>query len=140
MANFIKAATRVPVKDLARARAWYAEKLDLRPAEERPGGLLYIVGMGEFALFESVGRADGRFTQMALEVDDLRATVDALRARGVVFEEYDEGELRTRDAIATIAGNYPSKGSGEYGAWFRDCDGNMIGLGQAIRGEGGDHG
>ena len=36
--------------------------------------------------------------------------------RGVVFEEYDEGPLRTEDGIATIAGNCPSKGTGENGA------------------------
>lgn len=31
-------ATRLPVKDLQRARVWYSEKLGLEPAEERPGG------------------------------------------------------------------------------------------------------
>jgi hypothetical protein len=29
--------------------------------------------------------------------------------------------------------NYPSKGSAERGAWFRDSEGNMLGIGQAIR-------
>lgn len=47
-------------------------------------------------------------------------------------EEYGEGPFRTRERIVTVAGNYPSKGKGEYGAWFRDCDGNMLGLGQAF--------
>lgn len=133
-------ATRLPVKDLQRARAWYAEKLGLEPAEERPGGLLYTIGPahasgtggGAFALYESGGQADGAFTQIAFEVADLRAAMDELRARGVRFEEYDEGPFRTRDGIVTVAGNYPSKGKGEYGAWFRDCDGNMLGLGQAF--------
>ena len=67
---------------------------------------------------------------MGFEVADLRATVAALKARGVRFEEYDEGPLRTEDGIATIDGQYPSKGTGEYGAWFRDSEGNMLGIGQ----------
>ncbi|WP_129794123.1 VOC family protein [Sphingosinicella sp. CPCC 101087] len=129
MLGLRKVATRLPAKDLDRARAWYAEKLDLHPAEARPGGLRYVVGDGEFALFASAGQSDGTFTQMGFEVADLRATVAELRRRGVVFEEYDE-PLRTEDGIATVDGNYPSKGRGEYGAWFRDCDGNLLGVGQ----------
>lgn len=125
-------ATRLPAKDLARARAWYAEKLGLEPAEERPGGLLYKVGGCAFALFESGGQSDGSFTQIAFDVADLRAAVAVLRARGVVFEEYDEGPFATQDGIVTVDDNYPSKGKGEYGAWFRDCEGNMLGMGQAF--------
>jgi len=125
-----KVATRLPAKDLGRARAWYADKLGLEPAEERPGGLRYRIGQAEFVLFASAGKSDGSFTQMAFEVEDLRATVAALRARGVAFEDYDDGPLRTEDGIATIEGQYPSKGIGEYGAWFRDCEGNLIGVGQ----------
>ena len=70
---------------------------------------------------------------MALEVDDIETTVAALRARGVVFEEYDAPGLATTNGIADIAGNYPSKGVGERGAWFRDSEGNLLGLGQPVR-------
>jgi hypothetical protein len=27
---------------------------------------------------------------------------------------------------------YPSKGIGDRAAWFRDCDGNLLGIGQPI--------
>jgi catechol 2,3-dioxygenase-like lactoylglutathione lyase family enzyme len=125
-------AGRLPVADLERARAWYADKLGLRPAEERPGGLRYDLGGTEFALYTSGGRSDGSFTQLAVYVDDLAAVVADLRARGVVLEEYDVPGLETTDGIAEIEGNYPSKGSGERAAWFRDLDGNMIGLAQVV--------
>ena len=69
-----KVATRIPVQDLQRARAFYAEKLGLEPSEERPGGLLYRCGKGEFALFESAGAASGDHTQLAWEVESLVAT------------------------------------------------------------------
>ena len=122
-------AARIPVADLDRARSWYSEKLGLEPVEEREGGLRYRCATGEFALFLSTGGADGSFTQMGFEVDDLDATVAAMRERGVVFEEVDVPGLETVDGIAEIEGNYPSRGSGERAAWFRDCDGNMLGIG-----------
>jgi hypothetical protein len=96
-------ATRVPAQNLERAKAYYAEKLS------------------------------GDHTQMGWEADDIEAAVRELRARGVVFEEYDLPGLRTVEGIADIAGNYPSKGRGERGAWFRDSEGNMLGIGQPIR-------
>jgi hypothetical protein len=71
---------------------------------------------------------------MAWEVDDLEATVKELRRRGVVFEEYDLPGLKTADSIAAITGNYPSKGGvGKKAAWFRYSEGNVLGIGQAIR-------
>jgi catechol 2,3-dioxygenase-like lactoylglutathione lyase family enzyme len=125
--------TRLPVKDLARARRFYSEKVGLEPSEQRPGGLLYRCGTGSFALFESSGAAAGTHTQMSWEVADIAATVAALRKRGVVFEEYDLPGLKTVDGIATIQGNYPSKGVGERGAWFRDTEGNLLSIGQPVR-------
>ena len=128
-----KVAARIPVRDLQRARAFYSEKLGLEPSEERPGGLLYRFGEGEFALFESAGAASGDHTQMGWEVEDIEATVERLRTCGVVFEEYDLPGLRTVNGIAEVAGNYPSKGGvGEKGAWFRDSEGNLFGIGQPI--------
>ena len=64
---------------------------------------------------------------------DLDATVAELKARGVEFEEVDVPGLKTVDGIAQVAGNYPSKGTGEQAAWFRDSEGNLIGVGQAVR-------
>ena len=37
-----KVATRLPAKDLNRARAFYSEKLGLDPVEQREGGLRYV--------------------------------------------------------------------------------------------------
>jgi catechol 2,3-dioxygenase-like lactoylglutathione lyase family enzyme len=129
-------ATRLPAQDLERARAFYAEKLGLEPAEERPGGLLYRCARGEFALFESAGVPSGSHTQMGWEVEDIEATVAGLKAQGVVFEEYDLPGLTTVDGIVEVAGNYPSKGGvGERAAWFKDSEGNLLAIGQPIRKE-----
>jgi catechol 2,3-dioxygenase-like lactoylglutathione lyase family enzyme len=127
-------ATRLPAQDLARARAFYAQKLGLEPVEERPGGLRYQCGAGTFVLFASTGAASGDHTQMAFEVDDLAAVVGELRRRGVVFEDVDVPGLRTVDGIAVVEGNYPSTGADrERAAWFRDSEGNLLGIGQPMR-------
>jgi catechol 2,3-dioxygenase-like lactoylglutathione lyase family enzyme len=120
-----KVATRLPAQDLERARRFYADKLGLEPAEERPGGLLYRCGGGEFALFESAGSSPGTFTQMGFSVDDFDATIADLEARGLTFaEEY---------GIVDVEGNYPSKGGrGERAIWFRDSEGNLLGIGHAL--------
>ena len=126
-------STRLPAQNLERARKFYSEKLGLDPVEERPGGLLYRCGAGTFALFKSSGKSSGAHTQMGWEVEDIESTVAALRGRGIVFEEYDAPGLKTLNDIADIRGNYPSKGVGEKGAWFRDSEGNLLGIGQPLR-------
>src|SRR5437016_12711258 len=92
---------RIPTQELPRARRWYAEKLGLEPAEERPGGLRYVVASGVFCLFASSGQSDGSFTQMGFYVDDIEATMTELRQRGVVFEGYD-GMV---DGLMDVEGN-----------------------------------
>jgi catechol 2,3-dioxygenase-like lactoylglutathione lyase family enzyme len=129
-----RVATRIPVRDLERARAFYADKLGLEAAEERPGGLLYRCASSEFALFESAGAASGTHTQMGWEVHDIEATVAELKSRGVEFEDFDMPGMPVEDGIVEVPGNYPSKGGrGERAVWFRDLDGNLLGIGQAIR-------
>ncbi|MCK1407684.1 VOC family protein [Bradyrhizobium sp. 76] len=128
-----KVASRLPARDLNRARAFYSEKLGLDPVEQRQGGLRYVCAGGEFAIFVSAGVQSGTHTQMGWEVEDIEATVRELRARGVEFETYDLPGLKTVDGIADIEGNYASKGIGERGAWFRDSEGNLLGIGQPVR-------
>jgi predicted enzyme related to lactoylglutathione lyase len=127
-------SARIPAQDLQRAKQFYFEKLGLVPVEERPGGVRYECAGGGFAVFASAGAASGQHTQMGWQVDDIEATVRELRRRGVVFEEYDLPGLKTVDGIADIEGNYPSKGgNGERGAWFKDSEGNLLGIGEAMK-------
>jgi catechol 2,3-dioxygenase-like lactoylglutathione lyase family enzyme len=126
-------AARLPAQDLKRAKTFYAEKLGLVPVEERPGGLRYTCRNGSFALFESAGAPSGSHTQVAFEVTDIETTVAELKSRGVVFEEYNLPGMKTVNGIAEVAGNYPSKGGvGERAAWFKDSEGNLLGIGQPV--------
>ena len=127
-----RAITKLPVQDLERARAFYQDKLGLAPVEEREGGLRYLCAAGEFHLFLSTGVSSGTFTQLGFEVEDIGVVVADLRSRGVVFEEFDLPDIEVEDGIVKVEDNYPSKGVGERGIWFRDSEGNLLALGQPL--------
>jgi catechol 2,3-dioxygenase-like lactoylglutathione lyase family enzyme len=127
------AITKLPARDLARARAFYRDKLGLEPLEERTGGLRYMCGATEFHLFSSAGTPSGESTQMAFEVEDLDATLADLRARGVTFERFDMPGFDVRGETIAAPDNYPSKGTSEIGTFFYDSEGNLIGIAQPVR-------
>jgi catechol 2,3-dioxygenase-like lactoylglutathione lyase family enzyme len=123
--------TKLPAQDLERARRFYGDVLGLEPVEERGGGLRYLCGATEFHLFESAGAASGASTQAGFEVEDLETAVAELRARGLRFERFDVPGFELRGDIVVVPSNYPSKGTGELGAFFRDSEGNLLSVGQA---------
>jgi len=125
------AVTKLPAQDLDRARRFYRDRLGLEPVEERDGGLRYVCGTTEFHLFQSSGAASGESTQIGFEVRDIDRVVADLRSRGVVFESFDIAGFEIEDDIVVVPDNYPSKGSGERGAFFRDSEGNLLAIGQA---------
>jgi catechol 2,3-dioxygenase-like lactoylglutathione lyase family enzyme len=130
------AVTKLPAQDLDRARRFYRDKLGLEPVEEREGGLRFICGGTEFHLFSSSGAASGTSTQMGFEVTDLEAVIEDLRRRGVTFEAVEIPGFEMQGEMVVVPDNYPSKGSGELGAFFYDSEGNLLALGQAT--DGGD--
>jgi hypothetical protein len=84
-------------------------------------------------VFLWAGAASGTATQVGFEVEDIEATV-AQRA-GVASHSSisTRPALRWSTAIAEVGDNYATKRSGERGAWFRDSEGNLPGLGQPTR-------
>ncbi len=111
----------LPAADLERAKRFYTEKLGLSPESEAPGGIFFRCGEGtRFLVFPSGGKASGSHTQMGWTVEDIEAEVADMKARGVVFEEYDTPYLKTVRSVATTG---PIKA-----AWFKDSEGNLLGL------------
>src|SRR5437764_15429442 len=95
------AKTTLPVEDLARAKAFYAENLGLRPTREFAGALFYEGnGSSGFLLFPSGEHAAGQHTKMALFVKYIVARVDKLKTRCVQFEEYHYPGLKPNKGIA----------------------------------------
>jgi catechol 2,3-dioxygenase-like lactoylglutathione lyase family enzyme len=110
----------IMVSDLARARAFYEGKLGLEVVRQAGPYLFLRAGASQLALVARANAVAPPSTICAFEVDDLKATLSALRERGVVFEEYDTPSLRTIDGIAKV-GPF-------HAAWVRDPDGNFLGI------------
>jgi Glyoxalase/Bleomycin resistance protein/Dioxygenase superfamily len=79
-------------------------------------------GNGTLPLYKSVGAGESRHTIMGFNVDDIESAVEELRGRGVTFEEYDMGGIKTENRIARV-GDIA-------GAWFKDPDGNILSVGE----------
>ncbi|HEV2218438.1 MAG TPA: VOC family protein [Candidatus Dormibacteraeota bacterium] len=116
------AEATLPAKDLTRAKSFYVDRLGLIVQSEDDTGVHFVVGGSRFRLFRSSGSAAGSHTQLALVVPDIDANVEALRARGVSFEEYDYPTLKTVGGIADLG--YARA------AWLKDSEGNLLGIAQ----------
>ena len=89
--------------DLAAAREFYHDKLGLEILTENENAISFKCGGGTHlnVTKSTVGTADSQ-TQASWQVDDIRAEVAELRARGVKVEDYDMPGLKTEDGIADI--------------------------------------
>ena len=116
------------VQSVPKARAWYGEKLGWTPFREAEGQDIWQVGDSFFTTFETPNAGTAKNTVMNWNVPDVSAEVERLRKRGVVFEEYDFGEIKTVDGVM-------SDPSGGKNAWFRDLDGNTVGVLSGAPGE-----
>jgi catechol 2,3-dioxygenase-like lactoylglutathione lyase family enzyme len=114
--------TTIPVSDLARAQRFYSETLGLTPAMVTEGGVMYSSGGTRFFVYPSGYRASGH-TQMSWVVGDIKAEVAALKNKGVEFVEFDVPGVKTVDGIS-------QSGPAVWTAYFRDPDGNLLGLTQ----------
>lgn len=111
----------IPSKDMARARDFYENKLGLETMDSPVPGLFTVMaGKGtQFAVYET--DATDTATAASWIVDDLQAVVSELKARGVVFEEYDMPGVTWSNSIADF-------GPAGLSAWFRDSEGNAISI------------
>lgn len=129
------ARTTLPALDIERAKRFYGETLGLSAVLETPGGVVYQTeasdnrapavgwsGQSTFLVFPTPNPSRGGHTQMGFLVTDIAAAVAELRKKGIAFEEYDLPDLKTDNGIATIL-----NGRGK-AAWFKDSEGNTIGL------------
>ena len=112
----------LPVTDLERSKSFYGETLGLALLFENPFSARYRCGpASQLSIFKRPPTTT-EHTLAHFEVSDIEAVVHELEAKGVVFLDYTEGPLITTGHIAQIG---PARG-----AWFRDPDGNTLGLRQ----------
>jgi len=115
----------IPVADVGRARKFYEEKVGLKPREEYAGGVIYECGNGSWVfMYPSPGAGTSKASTAFWAVEDVEAEVTELKARGVVFEEYDTPNMKTVNSIATAGGAKT--------AWFKDTEGNILAVSQRL--------
>lgn len=111
--------TMLPVRDMQRARNFYEGRLGLEPGGLRPDGkFVYRVGGSTLALFPKPEGTKADHTAISFRVDDIAATITALKHAGVVFEDYDFPDFKTIDHICVLGA--------EKAAWFKDTEGNYL--------------
>ena len=115
----------IPAQDVARARQFYEGKLGFVPKEETAGGVVYEFGRQTACfLYPTPNAGTSLASQAFWAVDDVDREIDALKARGVVFEDYAmPGEKSASGAITA---------GGAKAAWFKDSEGNIMALIQSL--------
>jgi catechol 2,3-dioxygenase-like lactoylglutathione lyase family enzyme len=107
----------VAVGDLDRARQFYGQQVGLPILDETPFTIRFGCGAGT-QLAVRRGTPNVGQTVAHFEVADLDATIAELQSRGVTFDDYE-----TPKTVNFIAQLGPARG-----AWFRDPDGNVLGV------------
>jgi predicted enzyme related to lactoylglutathione lyase len=118
-----KAFSSFAVRDLEAARKFYAQTLGV-DVSDVPGmkGILQLslAGGVKVMVNPKPDHAPAVFTVLNFPVDNVERAVDALVERGVKFEIYKDGPVKTN------AKGIASEGPGPKIAWFRDPSGNIL--------------
>jgi catechol 2,3-dioxygenase-like lactoylglutathione lyase family enzyme len=112
-----KAYSGFAVDDMDKAREFYAGTLGLRTSEDHGLMWLHLAGGRETLVYPQPGATPASYTILNFEVDDIDRAVDALAARGVRLERYDDLEQDERGI---------ARGDGPDIAWFKDPAGNVL--------------
>lgn len=111
----------IPARDLKRAREFYEKKVGLRAKEETNGGVVYAFAGGTACFLHPTENAGtSKASQAFWSVKDVDGLVAKLKAKGVVFEDYDIPGSRSPQGAVTAGG--------AKAAWFKDSEGNIMAL------------
>lgn len=108
------------VRDLARAREFYAETLGLEPeGGSEQDVLTYRTGDTKLVVYESEFAGTNKANAVVWNAGgDFDVIADQLREQGVRFEEYPDLGMEMANGIHR---------AGEFkGVWFKDPDGNIL--------------
>jgi catechol 2,3-dioxygenase-like lactoylglutathione lyase family enzyme len=109
------------VDDLKKAKGFYEGVLGLDVEETKRGLDLRLSKGGRVFIYPKETHSPATFTVLNFPVPHLEEAVSALTRRGVRFEIYKDGELKTDEqGIA--------RGHGMKIAWFKDPAGNFLSL------------
>jgi predicted enzyme related to lactoylglutathione lyase len=115
----------LPAREMSRAIRWYEEMLGLKADSVLDYGAMYTLPGGTpMFLYETQFAGTAEHTLLSISSEDLAKDMEELRGRGVSFEEYDLPNLKTVAGVADFGA--------VKNAWFKDCEGNILGLVQGM--------
>lgn len=114
-----KAFSGFSVNDVPKAKEFYGKTLGLKVSEDHGMLTLHLKSGAEVLVYPKPNHTPASFTILNFPVEDVDKTVDDLASRGVKFEHYDAGEIKT-DAKGVMRNNGPTI------AWFKDPAGNVL--------------
>jgi predicted enzyme related to lactoylglutathione lyase len=110
------------VNDIQKAKKFYIEILGLDAKDGMMGLLeLHIEGSNPVMIYPKPNHEPATFTVLNFPVDDVEKTVDALIAKGIVFEQYT-GQIQTNKKGISVSPVGPKI------AWFKDPAGNIFSI------------
>ena len=122
MLGSAKAVAFASVTDLDRARAFYEDVLGLTVLSQGAFALMCEAGGVSVRITKVEALTPQSFTVLGFEVEEIGSVVEALAARGVVFERYPFfGSAQDARGVWTAP-------SGSLVAWFKDPDDNLLSI------------
>jgi catechol 2,3-dioxygenase-like lactoylglutathione lyase family enzyme len=117
-----KAFSSFSVDDVQKAKKFYGQTLGLEVSESYGGRLLelHIPGGTKILIYPKSNHTPATFTILNFPVDNLGQAMDDLTKRGVRFEIYDEGDVKTDKKGVSLGDEGPKI------AWFKDPAGNVL--------------
>ena len=117
-----KAFSSFSVDDLQKAKRFYGQTLGLEVSEAYGGLLLEIhtEGRRNILIYPKSDHTPATFTILNFPVDNLEQTIVDLTNRGVRFEIYKEGDIKTDEKGISLSSEGPKI------AWFKDPAGNVL--------------
>jgi catechol 2,3-dioxygenase-like lactoylglutathione lyase family enzyme len=114
-----KAFSGFAASDIAKENKFYSQTLGLKTSENHGLLTLHLAGGNNVLIYPKPNHVPATFTVLNFPVDDVDRAVDELTKRGVRFEHYNQGDLKT-DEKGIMRGNGPTI------AWFKDPAGNIL--------------
>ncbi len=108
------------VNDLEAAKVFYADVLGLELGEDEMGFQIKTGGGATIFVYPKPDHVPATFTILNFPVEDIDAAVDALAAKGIVFEHYPD----MTDEKGVARGKAAKRGPDI--AWFKDPAGNFL--------------
>jgi catechol 2,3-dioxygenase-like lactoylglutathione lyase family enzyme len=107
------------VPDIAKAKEFYGETLELKVSDDHGVLTLHLAGGNNVLIYPKPNHVPATFTVLNFPVDDVDRAVDELSKRGVRFEIYEMPDIKT-DKKGIMRGRGPTI------AWFKDPAGNIL--------------